>query len=244
LQILSKQKILKSLENKYAQFCLWLGFAAFFLGSFVIVTTEIQEASSGETEFITTLDKFPLSTLERIRNPQLNAIAVDLTALGSVTVVSVFLLISSILLLIKKKYKIAIHLAASGMGAAFLTWALKSFFERPRPNGLHHLVEVQGYSYPSGHSVAAAAVYFTFAILLCSLFHKWTERITIVGIALFFIFLVGLSCVYLGVHYVSDILAGILIGIAWASLLGAVSTLKFHPNDVLIKTNRRTNDKS
>lgn len=208
--------------NKITRFWLWFAFATLSFGSFIIITTEVQEAAAGQPEFVSHVDKLPNLFLDKIRNPKLNEIAVDLTALGSATVLSFIIFIASTLLLFKQKYMTIIHLVLSGIGAALLSLIMKSYFERTRPYELAHLVNVQGYSYPSGHSQASAAVYFTGAILLCEIFQKSTERFFILGFTICLIFLIASSRVYLGVHYISDVLAGVSLGIGWAALLRAI----------------------
>lgn len=216
--ITSFQKIL---SNKNFKLWFWIGLSALFLGSFVILTSEVQEAAAGRRELIAAIDKFPYLYLEKLRSPRLNEVALNLTALGSVTVVSIFIFSVSFLMFLKKKFSSLLYLIVAGLGSAFFTWAMKSFFERSRPSMISHLVVVQGYSYPSGHSLASSAVYFSFAVLLCNIFPNKLERILIIAISLFFIVLIALSRVYLGVHFVSDVLAGVFIGIGWASVLGA-----------------------
>lgn len=130
---------------------------AFFLGAFLILTSEMREAAQGQPELLGAVDRWPNHFLEKISTKRLNMIAVDLTALGSTTVVTLFLVVTSVHLILKRKFLITLQLLAAGVGAAILTWSLTSFFERARPDGLAHLVDVQGYSYPSGHSLGSAA---------------------------------------------------------------------------------------
>lgn len=215
-------EIHKLFRNKNAQLWLWIAITALLLGAFLITTSEMREASLGQPEIIGSIDKLPTHLLEKIRSPKINTIAIDLTALGSATIVTLFLVVSSFLLILNKQYQTALHLVVAGIGSAVLTSLLKGFFERPRPTELIHLVDVQGYSYPSGHSLSSAAVYFTFAVILCNTYRTWRERAVVIALSLLLITLIALSRVYLGVHYVSDVLAGMLVGIGWASLLGAV----------------------
>ncbi len=203
---------------------LWFGLATGLFGAFLSLTSELHEASNGNQELITYVDLYSESILRQHRNPVLNGIAIDVTALGSATVVSIFILIAILLLLLKRKFGPVLHLLVAAVGSAVLTVLLKSYFERSRPTILEHLVDVQGYSYPSGHSLTSAAVYFSFAVLLCNWFKRVSERILILGVTLLFISMIGLSRAYLGVHYVSDVAAGILLGISWASIMGAVSS--------------------
>lgn len=209
------------LKNKNIGLWFWIGVATLFLGTFFILTSEVREAAEGNPELIGVIDRLPSQMLTTIRSPKLNGLAVDLTALGSTLVVTIFVIFCSVILVFKRKFVDTIHLIFASLGAGFWTWTLKSFFERPRPEILNHLIEVRGFSYPSGHSLASATVYFTFAVLLCNSFLKWSERLTVIGLALIFIFFVGLSRVYLGVHYISDVMAGLLVGVGWAALVGA-----------------------
>lgn len=202
---------------------LWTALATIFVSAFLVFTTEVQEAASGEPEFITQVDLYASQTIGATRNPKLTSVAVDITALGSSTVLSLLVICTFTLLCFRRRWVDAIHCLIAAIGAGLITSLMKAHFERARPIGLAHLVEVQGYSYPSGHSLGAAAVYFTFAILLCHVFRKNIERAVILIFAITFICLIALSRIYLGVHYASDTIAGVLLGIGWASALATVS---------------------
>ena len=103
-------------------------------------------------------------------------------------------------------------------GGLVLNFFLKSWFDRPRPDLVPHLAHVSSASFPSGHSLLSAVVYFTLAALLARMALDRRHKIYIVGVAIFFSFLVGISRVYLGVHYPTDVLAGWTLGIVWAIL--------------------------
>lgn len=200
---------------------IWVAFAALFFGFFFAMTSEVREVSMGQHELIGVLDQSISSFAGSIRNPKLNAIAVDITALGSGTVLTIFVILVSSLLILIRKYLYVLHLFSAAIGSTALTYVMKAYFERPRPSGLEHLVNVQGYSYPSGHSLSSAAIYFTFAILLFFNFRNRKVRIFIISSSLIFISLIALSRIYLGVHYLSDVIAGVLVGVGWASILAA-----------------------
>lgn len=201
---------------------IWVAIATFALGAFLITSSEMREATAGEAEFIGTLDQSATLLSGSIRNPHLTAVATDITALGSGTVIVLFVLLASVLLILKRHYFQVAHLVVATVGSALLTKLMKSYFERPRPGTLTHLVDVQGFSYPSGHSLSSAAVYFTFAVLLYFYFQTKLERSLIIGFSLSLILLIAFSRVYLGVHYMSDVIAGVLVGICWASTLAAL----------------------
>jgi undecaprenyl-diphosphatase len=118
----------------------------------------------------------------------------------------------------------AIHLALAIVGAAGFGQVVKHLFHRARPDVAGRLIEVSGFSYPSGHSVGASAFYVTLCLLSFQYFRKSHERVTLFMICFGMIFLIGFSRVYLGVHYPSDVFSGICLGAGWALLLQSISS--------------------
>ncbi|HLR26273.1 MAG TPA: phosphatase PAP2 family protein [Fodinibius sp.] len=142
----------------------------------------------------------------------------DISALGSTPVL--FLVVASVtgFLLLRRRYQSALLiLVATGVGVLVVASA-KEWLARPRPDIIPHLVAVSSQSYPSGHTTMSAVVYLSLAAMLAQLQQRKRIKIYSIGIALMLTFLVGLSRVYLGVHYPSDVLAGWAFGLAWASL--------------------------
>lgn len=208
----------------------WLSvfIACALLGAFLILSSEVHEANSGQVELIASLDQAVLRFFTHLRIPQLNSLAIDLTAMGSGIVL--FILVGSCCLFLsifKRKFFLVFQLLGVSVGAAFLTWILKFYFERSRPEPSLRLVDVQGFSYPSGHSLASAAIYFSIALILQKSVTETWEKSCIFIFFLGLIGLIGTTRIYLGVHYFSDVLAGILLGIAWASLVEFFVDLKF-----------------
>ncbi len=208
-------------KTKSFQLWIWVTFATFFISAFLIISSELQEASTGSTELIANLDIFAARFMGNIRNSSLNGPVIDITAFGSSTVITIFILVASVLLARKKRYLQLVQIIFAAAGSVAISSVMKSYFERPRPINLTHLVDVQGYSYPSGHSLSSSSVYFTFAILLYQEFRKPIERALVAVFAILFVFLIALSRVYLGVHYLSDAVAGVFLGMSWAAILGA-----------------------
>src|SRR5207245_2521008 len=108
----------------------------------------------------------------------------------------------------------AVVLATAGGGA--LSAGLKWWFGRKRPEIVPHLVNVGSASFPSGHSMLALVTYLTLGALLARFVARRRSRTYCVAVSLLLALLVGLSRVYLGVHYPTDVLAGWSAGLAWA----------------------------
>jgi len=166
--------------------------------------------TSGPTAF----DVSAMESVSRLRSRALSDTAVFLTQLGRTPIALLF----SILAWCRSRTA-AIHLATATIGGEIILELLKLAIARPRPVGILPLVKAYGYSFPSGHSLVAAATYTTAAILICRELRRPLHRILVAAAAGLTIALVAASRVYLGVHYASDAIGGILLGIAWAVIL-------------------------
>ena len=129
-------------------------------------------------------------------------------------------------LLLVRKRRTALLLLLSCTGGILLSTALKYGFDRPRPDLVSHGSVVYTASFPSGHSMMAAAVYLTLGALLASVEPDYRAKIFLLTVALVLSVLVGVSRVYLGVHWPTDVLAGWSAGAAWAIACWIVA-LKF-----------------
>ena len=148
----------------------------------------------------------------------LPGVARDLTALGSAPVLVLFVLAVGGSLLARRQYHALALLLVAPIGGILLNDFLKGIFARPRPPSEFHLTEVRSLSFPSGHAMESAIIYLTLAALLARLVQTRALKLYFIGLAVFLTFVVGLSRVYLGVHYPSDVLAGWTMGLAWALL--------------------------
>jgi undecaprenyl-diphosphatase len=126
-------------------------------------------------------------------------------------------------LLLARKYHALLLLLGATLGGLLLNILLKSYYERPRPTVVPHLSDVRTPSFPSGHSMLSAVVYLTLGAMLARLVERRRLKLYFVAVALLLAFLVGVSRVYLGVHYPTDVLAGWAIGLAWAVLCWLVT---------------------
>ncbi len=141
---------------------------------------------------------------------------VDLTALGGATVLTCITVACIGLLLVRRLWLTAALIAAATITGSTLAAQAKLLFGRARPDLVEHLVPVGGLSFPSGHATNSAVIYLTLALLISQVAHGRATRRYIVGTAVLLVGVIGISRVYLGVHWPSDVLAGWSIGTLWA----------------------------
>ncbi|MQA89001.1 MAG: phosphatase PAP2 family protein [Gemmatimonas sp.] len=164
------------------------------------------------------LDEAILLWFNRYATPRLDGAAVELTSLGSAYVTILAVIVASAFFWESRHRYSAALLWVALVGGWVLSRMLKTLFDRPRPNLFEWRVPFAAESsYPSGHSISAMAVYATLAYLV--LRQESSPALKRVTIAVFaaIICVVGLSRVYLGVHYPADVVGGYLIGFAWAT---------------------------
>src|SRR5688572_6179213 len=141
-------------------------------------------------------------------------IAPDLSALGSPVVLAVLAYGVAGYLLVTGRWRTSLTLVVAVTGGALLAIWLKDAFARPRPDPILHLVSAEAASFPSGHSLLAAVVYMTVGAMVARVTPGALGKVYAVGAAMLLGALVGISRVYLGVHYPTDVLAGWAAGLA------------------------------
>jgi undecaprenyl-diphosphatase len=142
----------------------------------------------------------------------------DVTSLGGGALLILFTASAVGYLLLQRQGGLALLLSLAVGGAMILNVVLKDNFERPRPDLVSHVVEVNFTSFPSGHSMGAAATYLTLGALLARAQSRRRLKLYFLGLAIFFTVIVGISRIYLGVHWPTDVLAGWTAGATWALL--------------------------
>ena len=142
--------------------------------------------------------------------------ATDITSLGSISVLSIIVLLVFGLIIALRRPREAFLLLAATAGGVGLTGVLKDFFQRDRPPLVLHLAPAINASFPSGHATLSATVYLTLGALIAHFVHSRRIRIYALSAAVILAVLVGCSRVYLGVHWPTDVLAGWCVGAAWA----------------------------
>jgi undecaprenyl-diphosphatase len=159
--------------------------------------------------------------------PALDVFFLVVTTIGNVEILLPITLIIVGYLLYKKQRLNALIILFSVGGAAMANLILKLLFHRDRPSFWHSLIVETGYSFPSGHAMLSSAL--VLAIILITWRTRW--RWVIVSLGVIFIALIGLSRIYLGVHYPTDIIAGWSVSFVWVCIVFAVASglsYRFH----------------
>ncbi len=187
--------------------------------SFIEIADSVRE---GET---THFDAWAVRSLRKPDDPAvpigprwLHEMGRDATALGGIGwLVSFTLVVAGYLWLAGKSHMATLLMVSSTSGTA-LAFGLKSLFDRPRPDVVPHLAHVSSSSFPSAHSMMSAIVYTTLGVLVASVVARRRLKAYILSLSLLLTVVVGLSRIYLGVHYPTDVLAGWMAGLVWALL--------------------------
>ncbi len=167
-------------------------------------------------------------TADPIGSPRIEEMARDLTALGGFTLLSGVTITAIGVALFAGRPRLAGAGLVSVLAGTWVMSLLKRGFDRPRPDLIEHGTLIHNASFPSGHSMMAAMVYLTLGILLARTQPKKRVRAFIVAISVVITLLVGVSRVYLGVHWPTDVFAGWMLGGAWAMLFWIVA-IKLDP---------------
>jgi undecaprenyl-diphosphatase len=210
--------VLKNLLRRVESLALiWVIGAAGALWAFFNIASEVGE---GETSAI---DKRILLAL---RNPHdlsdpigsrsFEEAMRDVTALGGVTVMILVTIVGVLAFWIHRKRWHAGVLAVTVLLADASSELLKHLYARPRPDLVSHGSYVYSASFPSGHSTLSAATFLTLAMLISSLEPNRATKFMVFVLAFMLLLAVGVSRVYLGVHWPTDVLAGWCLGGAWA----------------------------
>jgi undecaprenyl-diphosphatase len=186
-----------------------------------------DEVSEGETEgfdrAVLLAFRNPADAADPVGPPWFEEMVRDVTALGSNFVLTLVTLSVIGYLLLAKKHGAALLVLVSVGGGTILGTLLKIAFERPRPDLVPHGAEVYTASFPSSHAMLAAVTYLTLGALLARLEVKRRVKVFFLALSVLVTILVGLSRIYLGVHWPTDVLAGWAVGAAWGMAVWLVA---------------------
>jgi len=207
------------------RFPLLLAFIALgALGGFFEFASEVREKETETFDEAVLLSmREPGDLSDPVGSHRMEEIARDLTALGGVTILSIVTLTSFGVAVFSGRAKLGWLGVLAVIAGSVITSILKQGYDRPRPELVEHGSWVNNASFPSGHSMMAAVVYLTLGILVARTQPRRRVRAFIVFISVLLTILVGLSRVYLGVHWPSDVAGGWMLGGAWAALFWLVA---------------------
>jgi undecaprenyl-diphosphatase len=196
--------------------CIW---------GFIAIADEVKEGGTRRFDdwAIRALRK-PSDPAQPIGPAWLAEVARDLTGLGGVAVLSLMTAAVVGFLWLREKYGAMWLVLIATVGGLGLSTALKHVYQRPRPQLVAHLSQVYTTSFPSGHSMLSAVVYLTLGTLLARFVRERRVKFYFVSVAMVLTFLVGVSRVFMGVHYPTDVLAGWAAGLSWALMCWIVAT--------------------
>jgi undecaprenyl-diphosphatase len=143
---------------------------------------------------------------------------VAMTYIGGPVGVAAELTIVAIGLAVRRRWRWVIYLIVTAGGGGLLNLELKHYFARARPDVAEMLRRANGYSFPSGHAMGSAVAYGALAYLAFRAIRSWPRKTAVIAFLYTLIAAVALSRVYLGVHWISDVLAGVTIGTVWVTV--------------------------
>ncbi|MGE3908873.1 MAG: phosphatase PAP2 family protein [Chloroflexota bacterium] len=184
-----------------------LAVALLSLYLFAAIAEDVMEQETRQ------LDNTVLSALRQVQSPALDQVAWFVSALGS-EILAVIMVLIVVLLVWQRRFGAALGLVVTVVGAQLLNNVLKDWFHRTRPAPVEGLIPAQAFSFPSGHAMVATAFYLFLGYLAWRLL-AGRARAVCTAILVLVAVLIGLSRLYLGVHYLTDVVAGYVAGIAW-----------------------------
>lgn len=194
------------------------------LWGFVELADEVLEGSTEAVDRAVLLFfRVPGDLTDPIGPPWVELLITDTTALGGVAVLAIITVIVVGYLVVMAKRSAAVFVLVAIGGGTVVSFALKSLFERARPDLVPHGVEVATASFPSGHAMLSAVTYLTLGALLARFLPRRRAKAYVVTVAALLTLAIGVSRVYLGVHWPTDVLAGWTLGAAWAVLCWLVA---------------------
>jgi undecaprenyl-diphosphatase len=200
-------------------FAILMGVCSFILVAYGVSTGITQHLD----EELLKAPRDPADLSKTLGPPWLEEFSRDLTALGGVAGLCLMTLAVIGYLLICRKFRALAFVLAATLGGLLINGVLKERFDRRRPNVVPYRSQVSTSSFPSGHSLNSAVVYLTLGSLLASLVEQRRLKIYFFSVALLLAVLVGISRVYMGVHYPTDVVAGWSAGLSWAMLCSLIA---------------------
>ena len=164
--------------------------------------------------FVGWLDQSATDAVDRLRRPWLNPLLIAITDLGDHIFLTAVVLAAVVALWMRRRPRTAVIVAVMALAGFPLSEGFKSLVRRPRPQGRSLIDLPSSWSFPSGHALESTAVYGVLALTVGRRLRRRRQCATVAVLGAALPLLVGFSRVYLGVHYLTDVLAGWAAGLA------------------------------
>lgn len=184
-----------------------------FVWMFVEITEEVVT-----NDTLVAVDDWIVAHVLSFRSPPADLVMETVTRLGGTIFVALGTAAGALWLIFRRRPDLAAGFAAVVLGGSLLNTLLKVIIQRPRPIGETSLVAASGWSFPSGHAMMSAVFYGMVAYLLVRSVDSWRLKAFSASMAGFMVFVIGMSRIYLQVHYLSDVLAGFVGGLFWLTV--------------------------
>lgn len=198
-----------------------------------------NKVAEGSTAYF---DETVRSYVHSFASPQLTFLMQIASFLGG----TLFLIISGTLIVIfflyLKRRRPAAIFAITTVGSGFLISALKLTFQRARPEPFFDTILPASFSFPSGHSLGSLCFYLALAAIITVRIENQIAQVLIWIIAVLMVFIIGISRIYLGVHYPSDVVAGYAVGLIWVVTI-AVGDRLIHVRDKSVLERENTKNR-
>lgn len=202
-------------SDDYPGWHLLVGFL-FFAGMTMVLAAIAEDVVTGDP--LTVVDAQLSAWLHAHSTPLLTELFARITLLGSTVLAGMIAGLVALYLLWRRQLYWFGAFVLSVYGGMILNRLLKYSFQRARPRFDDPIFAFTGYSFPSGHTMTATVVYGAIAVLVFTKNKSRALRMAVIASASLVIGLVGFSRIYLGAHYLSDVLGAIAEGLAWLSL--------------------------
>ena len=214
----SRRLRLRKLEQHEIEWLITGVVICLLLWGFFALASEVMD---GDTK---ALDTRILVALRKADDPSrpigpawVENVLLDLTALGGPTVLTLVVGAVAGFLALQTRYRTALVVLLTAASGELANTVMKNIFLRERPDVVPHLRDVSSTSFPSGHAMESAIIYLTLGAMLMRIAERRATKLYCIGMAVLVTLLVGISRVYLGVHYPTDVIAGWMFGFFWAS---------------------------
>lgn len=178
---------------------------------------DLAESLRAESPRLQSVDRDVHDWAIDTRTPVSTDFLTVLTIIGTPAGLGVLILIAATALALRQRWRWAAYLIVTGGVGGLLNLQLKSYFARARPDLAEALRDAHGYSFPSGHAMGSTIVFGAFAYLSFRILMRWRPRAAALAFCVTMILAICASRIYLGVHWISDVAAGIAAGVIWVA---------------------------